>query len=229
MSTEEEEDRSEDRVIQEEVQEADRPMDDAFEEDRTLDFERTGESRMRTEWLSEDGAAIRGLHDLLDRQMLVHFAGAYQVMNEFWEIVRNPAVNEKTGEIEKDVYGWTVWTRNEFGAFDEDYTKLTHADIKHFLFKITTQLFGWEQAAATLRGDSLYAKAVWRQSFARGYQDSRTSGGRTVEDRVQAGTLASEEDRFFGLFETVLSQRADALVRSMTTISQRLKDVLVIG
>lgn len=224
--SDEEEDRSEERVIQEEVEEADKPMDDDFLEDRTLDFERTGESRMRTDWRSEDAGAIRGLHELLDRQMLVHFAGAYQVMNEFWEIVRDPLVNEKTGEIEKDEYGWTVWTRNEFGAFNEDYTKLTHADTKHFLFRITTQLFGWEQAAATLRGDALYAKALWRQSFARGYQDSRTSGGRTVEDRVQAGTVASEEDRFFGLFETVLSQRADALVRSMNLISQRLKDVL---
>lgn len=226
MSEEFDEDRSEDRVIQEEVEEADKPMDDPFTEDRTLDFERTGESRMRTDWRDEDAAAIRGLHELLDREMLVHFAGAYQVMNEFWEIVRDPAVDRKTGEVQKDEYGWTVWTRNEFGAFNEDYSKLTHADIKHFLFRITTQLFGWEQAAATLRGDSLYAKAVWRQAFAQGYQDSRTSGGRTVEDRLQAGTLFAEEDRFFGLFETVLSQRADALVRSMNLISQRLKDIL---
>jgi hypothetical protein len=36
--------------------------------------------------------------------------------------------------------------------------------------------------------------------------------------------MASMEDRYFAIFQSVLSRRAEALVRSMTRIEQRLKD-----
>ncbi len=218
-------DRSLDRVIREESLEADRPMVVDPHDDRTLEFERVGLSRMRTEWRPEDADAIAGLHSVVEREMLIHFAGAYQVMNEIFDIVREPHVLTG-GEIATDVYGFTIWARTETGAFVEDYTKLGRKDVEHFLFKITTQLFEWEQASAKFRSDSQFAKALWEHSMAQGYQDSRAQGAKTVEDRTQAGRLASWDDRLFGIFQTSMSWKAEAIVRSMQTLGQRLKDVL---
>lgn len=221
-----EEDRSEDRVIREESVEADQPMTVDPHDDRTHEFERVGLSRMRTEWSADDGDAVAGIHAIVEREMLLHFAGAYQVMNEIWDIVREPQINPTTGEILTDEHGWPLWARTDIGSYVEDYTKLGHKEIEHFLFKITTQLFEWEQQAATLWGDAMFAKAIWEQALARGYRDARTSGSRTVEDRIQAARLSSGDDRLFGIFRTLISRHAEALVRSMNLLGQRMKDVL---
>lgn len=220
-----EEDRSLDRVIREESQAADQPMVVDPHDDRTQEFTRVGLSRMRRDWRPEDAEAIEGLHEVVEREMLQHFAGAYQVMNEIYDIVREPHVL-KGGEIATDAYGFTIWARTETGSYVEDYSKLGHKEIEHFLFKITTQLFEWEQASARFRSDSQYAKALWEHSMAQGYQDSRAQGAKTVEDRTQAGRLASWDDRLFGIFQTTMSWKADAITNSMIRLAQRLKDVL---
>jgi len=219
-------DRTEEQVIRDESAEADREMEVDPHDDRTFEFARTGLSRMRTTWSDEDAEAMAGIHAVVEREILLHFAGAFQVVNEIYDIVREPSVDRTTGEIEKDQYGFTVWMRTETGAYVEDYTLLGRKDLEHFLFRITTRLFEWEQMAAQLWGDAMFAKALWEQRLAQGYQDSRTNGARTVEDRTQAGRMASRDERLFGIFRSLISRRADAVVRSMNLLSQRLKDLL---
>lgn len=223
MSTEE---RTADRVMREESEEADRALEVDLHEDRTQEFATHRENRLRYDWSDEFRDEIHGIHSVVERLLLETFSGAYQIMNEMYEIVREPKLSETSGEIETDVYGFTIWAVNEYGNYIEDYTLLGSKEVKDFLFKITTRLFQWEQDAARIHGDAMYAKALWERSFALGYTESRLNGGRTVEDRTQAGRVASLDDRFFGIFQSNLSRRADALVRSMTLISQRLKDVL---
>lgn len=222
----EDDDRTEEQVIRDASAEADQSMEVDPHDDRTFEFARTGLSRMRTTWAPEDADAMAGIHAVVEREVLVHFAGAFQIMNEIYDIVREPSVDTTTGEIEKDQYGFTVWLRTETGAYLEDYSKLGHKEVEHFLFRITTRLFEWEQMAAQLWGDAMFAKALWEQSLAEGYQDARTNGARTVEDRTQAGRVASREERLFGIFRALISRRADAVVRSTTLLSQRLKDIL---
>lgn len=221
-----EKDQTEEQVVREVSEQADQPMTVDAHDDRTLEFQRTGLSRLRTAWSEEDADALAGIHGVVEREIMIHFAGAFQIMNEIYDIVREPAVDPKSGVIETDQYGFTVWLRTETGAFIEDYTKLGHKEVEHFLFRITTRLFDWEQQAAQLWGDSMFAKALWEQSLARGYQTARETGGRTVEDRTQAARLASYDDRLFGIFRALISRRADAVARSMQLLSQRLKDVL---
>lgn len=221
-----EEDRTEAQVIREVAQEADQLMTVEVHDDRTFEFARTGLSRTRTTWSEEDADAMAGIHAVVEREVLLHFAGAFQIMNEIYDIVREPSVDTRSGEIEKDQYGFTVWLRTETGAYVEDYTRLGHKDVEHFLFRITTRLFEWEQMASQLWGDAMFAKALWEQSLAQGYQDSRNNGGKTVEDRTQAGRLASYDERLFGIFRALISRRADAVVRSTSLLAQRLKDVL---
>lgn len=220
-----EEDRSLDRVIREESRNLDEPMEVDLHEDRTQEFDRVGPSRMRTDWRPEDLEALEGLEAVVEREMLAHFAGAYQIMNEIFEIVREPHLLTG-GEIATDNYGFTIWARTDFGDFVEDYTKLSRKDLEHFLFKISVRLFEWEQAAVKLRSRSSFARALYERAMAQGYQDSRTQGGKTVEDRTQAGRLASQDPRLFGIFQTSMSWQADAIVRSAQLIGQRLKDVL---
>jgi hypothetical protein len=219
------EDRSVDRVLKEEADEADRLLSPDPHDDRTQTFSHLGLSRMRMSWSTEDAEAMAGLHQVIERRMLERFSDAYRIMNDLYEIVREPHIQEG-GEIATDVHGFTVWARTESGGYVEDYTKLGSKEVKDFLFRITTRLFEWEQEAASLWGDAMFAKAVWEQTLAEGYNDSRSNGAKTVEDRTQAARLASREDRLFGIFASLMSRKAEALVRSLSLLSQRLKDVL---
>lgn len=226
MTVVDESSRTQERVTREESEEADRLPEVDLHDDRTQEFTRFGLSRMRTEWRSGDGEAMAGVHSVIDRLLMEKFGDAYQIMNDLYEIVREPHIMDG-GEIATDIYGFTIWERTESGSYIEDYTRLSSKEVKDFLFKITTRLFSWEQEAASIHGDAMFAKALWEQSFAQGYTDARENGGRTVEDRTQAGRVASADDRLFGLFQSNLSRRADALVRSMSLLSQRCKDILV--
>jgi hypothetical protein len=200
-------------------------MEVDLHDDRTREFTSDGQSRMRTSWREDDGEDLAVIHRLVDETLLQQFGDGYLIMNDLYEIVREPVVGPG-GVIETDQYGFTRWERTESGSYIEDYSKLGTKEIRDFLFKITTRLFDWEQKAATLWGDAMYAKALWEGRFSRGYLDSRTTVGKTVEDRTQAGRDAAMADRFFGIFQSVLSRRSDVLVRSMTLLSQRMKDVL---
>lgn len=229
MTTEEPEDsaRKVEEIVREISDEADKPMDVDPHDDRTREFTSTSLSRMRWEWDPADQQALIGIHELINRQMMVHFGDAYVIMNDLFEIVRTPMVDPTTGEvvIDKET-GLTQWVRKDSGAYEEDWFLLGHKDMANFLFRITTGLFAWEQVAEDLRGDSLFAKAVWEEAVAIGYQNARSSGERTVEDRTQAARRMSQDQRLFGIFQTVMSRKADALTRSMQLLGQRLKDVL---
>jgi hypothetical protein len=220
------EEKTTEQFVREESREGDRRPEVDPHDDRTQEFSHLGLSRMRLDWKEGDAQAMAGLHQMIENVILEHFGSAYQIMNDIYEIVREPKVDPVTAEIETDEQGWTVWERNESGAFIEDYSRLGSKEVKDFLFKITTRLFQWEQDAARLWGDSMFAKAVWEQALAQGYQDSRSNGARTVEDRTQAARVVARDDRLFALFLSVVSRRADAVTRSMNLLSQRLKDVL---
>lgn len=221
------EERTTEEFVREESQEADRRMEVEPHDDRTHEFTVRREGRMRYDFREGDRESVDGLRAVMERIMLERFGDAYVIINDLYEIVREPVVDPVTQEIQTDEHGFTLWTRTESGGYVEDYSRLTSSHVKDFLFRITVRLFGWEQEAASIRGDAMYAKAVWEQALAQGYQEARTAaGGRTVEDRTQAARRSAREDRFTGIFQSTLSWRADALVRSMTTLSQRLKDVL---
>jgi hypothetical protein len=220
-------DRTEEEFVRQEAQEADRTMEVEPHDDRTQEFAPRREGRMRHDLRPDDQDAVDGLRGIADRIMLERFGDAFVIINDLYEIVREPVVDPVTQEILGDEHGFTLWVRTESGGFVEDYSRLSSRDVKDFLFRITTRLFAWEQEAASIRGDAMYAKAIWEQALAQGYQDARSlPGGRTVEDRTQHARRHAREDRFAGIFQTTLSWRADALVKSLSLLSQRLKDVL---
>lgn len=218
-------DRQTEDIIREITERADEPIDVDPHADRTREFTHTSLSRQRWSWEADDQRAIDGIHQILDNEMLRRFSGAYQIMNDLYEIVREPEVTDQ-GEIITDSHGWTVWATTPSGAYVEDWYRLGHKDMTNFVFRIVTGLFAWEQTAAEIHADSLFAKAMWEEAVAIQYQTARETGQKTVEDRTQAARRLSQDQRLFGIFQAAMSRRADALVRNMTLLSQRLKDVL---
>jgi hypothetical protein len=209
------------------AQQAEEPMEVDLHDDRTKAFSRSALARMVTRGPDPElRRVLEDLESLADREILKLFGNAYQVMNDLYGIVRVPRV-DRDGVVQTDQYGFPLWEVNESGYPVEEWYRMGHKERQDFLLRITTNLFSWEQEAATLRGNSQYAKAVWEAAVAKGYEDSRLGTGKTtIEDRIQAARLASRDERLEGIFYTVLSHRADALVRSISLIGQRLKDIL---
>lgn len=220
---------TEEEILREISRLSDQPMEVEPHDDRTKTFGPTILARMvaRGGPNPETERVLEQLNELADREILKRFGNAYQVINDLYGIVRRPLCHRDTGEILTDQYGFPLWELTESGYPVEEWDRLGYKECKHFLFLITTNLFAWEQEAATMRGSSQYMKAVWEQAMAQGYRDAQSSGfGKTVDDRTQASRLASSDERLEGIFYTILSHRADALVRSVSLLGQRLKDVL---
>lgn len=195
----------------------DLPGDDPRSKHRTPGF-----ARMRTDWKGEDRKIVQQAKDAVDGRIIHNFAGAYEVMNQVYDIVRTPARDDH-GVIIHDRYGFTVWAKNENGTYDEDFTRLSHKDREHLLFLITTRLFEWSQAAADAWAEAMFAKAQWEERFSLGF-DAPVSG--TVDDRRAAGNLDAREERYFAIFVSTYSRKADSIVRSMELLGQRLKDAM---
>jgi hypothetical protein len=182
-----------------------------------------GFSRMRVEWRGEDAHVVAMVEGAVERRILAVFGDAFQIMHSVFEVVRTPEVNAQ-GVALKDVHGFTVWKRSPIGGWEEDFSRLTTQQRENFLFQITTRIFDWKQRAAMLWGESMLAKAQWEERYAIAF-DAPISG--TIEDRESKGKMDAADERYFAIFATLISKRADAICDSLELLAQRLKDSLM--
>ncbi|MFI0967016.1 hypothetical protein ACH4S8_37380 [Streptomyces sp. NPDC021080] len=212
------------RVIGEIAREADKPVAVDIDPDRSRETATTGFARMRTDWRPGEGAEISGI--LQQASGIIHrmFPDAYLLMNELWELVRNPVVIMPSGEIKTDIFGWPEWEKLPSGAYVEDYTRLTAREKEDFLLRITTGLLEWEQKASTTWLEAMLAKGRWEEAMATGFISP--TGRVTVEERTQRGRAYAAEDRYHAIFRAAVSRSAEQLVRSLERLGQRLKDSL---
>lgn len=192
-------------------------------EERARKFRTTGFSRMRTDWQGDDKITVNRVQMKVEHTFQDLFGEAHVLLYEVYATVRE-AVLDTNDEPQLGQDGLPIWRRNSTGSFVEDWTKLTSRERERFLFLITTQLFSWEQIAADIWGEAMFAKALWEDSFSIGYE-SLPGSKPTIDDRTARARLESREDKYFALYVSWLSRKADALVRTMTLLSQRLKDV----
>jgi hypothetical protein len=202
---------------------AETPAEVDIAPDRTRENRTPNFSRMRVEWHREDASVMGEIHDTIERVMLQTFADAYAVMSEVFDVVRDP-VRDAGGAAVLDGHGFICWARGPSGNYREDWSRLGVREREHFIYKISTSLFDWKQRAADMWGEAMFAKAQWEERFALGFES--LEGRSTVDARQQRGRLASQEERYFGIFKSILSRKADALVSSLELINQRLKDSL---
>jgi hypothetical protein len=199
---------------------ADSPLDSDIE--HTTKFRSPGFSRMRTEWKPEDAIILTKAKLAAEDRLVLEFADAYRVLAHIYDIVRTPLIVED--EVQKDRHGWTVWAKDEYGSFIEDWSKLTHDKRDTILFTLATRLYDWEQKAADAWGEAMFAKGQWEETYSIGFDAPMTG---TVNDREATGRIHSADERYFAIQMTFYSRKADALVRAMTRIADRLRDTLI--
>lgn len=199
---------------------ADTPLDSDIEHNRK--FRTPGFSRMRTEWKPEDAIVLTKAKLAAEDRLVLEFADAYRVLAHIYDIVRTPLI--VGDEIQKDRHGWTVWAKDEYGSFIEDWSKLTMDQRDTILFTLATRLYDWEQKAADAWGEAMFAKGQWEETYSIGFDAPMTG---TVNDREATGRIHSADERYFAIQMTFYSRKADALVRAMTRIADRLRDTLI--
>jgi hypothetical protein len=216
-------------VTKEVVEDADKDLTVELPEERERQFQTPGFSRIRLQWRGPEAQVISMMHSTVQNRLDSHFADAYAIMWEIYDVVREKVTDPASGEALLDSDGLPIWRKAASGMYAEDWSRLTHRERERFLFQITTRLGEWEQIATESWAEAMFSKAAWEESFAIGFESLPTvsSTRPTVDDRTQRGRLESREDRYFAIYCTYYSKKAEALTRNMSLLAQRLKDVHV--
>lgn len=185
-------------------------------------FEQMGFSRMRLAWRGDDKPVVARAMAAVEGRIEANFDDAFRIMFDLYDIVRTNVVDDN-GVIQTSATGLPLWLKLPSGAYDEDWTRLTSRQKEDFLFRITTRLFFWEQSAGDAWAEAMLAKAVWTERFAVEY-DKPMSG--TIDDRTAVGNHHSADERYFAIFLSAYSRKADSIVKSMDRLALRLKDTL---
>lgn len=203
---------------------AEEPMAVDIAPDRRRDFTgRTANlSRMTLSWSPADQIVMMEVRRNAEKVLRSQFAAAYEIMQSVWSRVRTPEVSDG-GDILRDEWGDIRWVRSVTGRPLEDWSRFGHGDREEFLYRTISVLHELEQAAADMWGEAMFAKAAWEERFSAEF--TRPEGRKTVEDRENIARQGSMEERYFGIFQSWLSRRAEALVRNITLLNQRLKDL----
>jgi hypothetical protein len=212
-----------DEAAENEAKEIDVPVEHT--PDKPLGLTRAFQ-RMRTDWHSEDKDTIKRVQSIVDEKLFDDFADAHAIRFEMFDLVRAKKINPTTGEIEVDEFGAAVWKQHADGTYVEDWNKLTSRDRERLIYQIITRMVDWEQKAADAWGEALFAKAYWQEAFSTGF-DSFTETKAIEKAREARANRQAADSRYLAVYKSVYSKKAEALVRSMDRICQRLKDLTV--
>jgi len=211
-----------DEIVEEASKDLDQALNVELPEERERRFRSPGFARMKLGLSQEDREVMDRVHGLVNQRIDTVFADAFAIMHELFDLVRERVPED--GGI--DEFGLPVWKRTESGMFMEDWSRLTSRQREHYLYLITTRLFEWTQQQTESWAEAMFAKAAWEASFSAGYE-SLDGSKPTIGDREARGRLQSLEDKYYAIFVTYLSRKADAVVKTMELLGQRLKDVHV--
>ena len=202
------------------------PLQPDIRPDRTRQFTNTSFSRMRTGWAGDDSTRLAEVRAIADEIVKAEFRVAFAVMERIYRSVRTPLVDGETGEVRTYPDGTPMWELDELGCPVESWGMLTEHDRKALLFTIGAWLFEWELKAVDAWAEAMFAKVQWEEKFARGFialPGMQVSGKPTIDDRTQWGHQFSAEERYFAVFRSVLSRKADAVIRSMNRLYRLLE------
>jgi hypothetical protein len=224
-----------DEKIEEVLANADRPADAAQEQpmeigthpDRTREMTHPSLSRMRTDWVGDDALRMAEVRGIADQIIKEEFRVAFAVMDRLHRHVRSIALNTSDGSFQYNPDGTPIWEEDELGAPVENWSQLSDSDRDNLLYTITAFLFEWELMAVDKWAQAMFSKVQWEEKFAKGFimlPGMSISGKPTIHDRTEWGHQFSAEERYFAVFQSVLSRKADAVVRSMTRLQRLLEN-----
>lgn len=214
-------------ATEEQVEDYGQPVAVELPEERATKFRTQGLSRIRTDWQPEDQVVVQRVQTLTEQRLGEEFADLYGVLYELYDIVREKKTDPHTGAVIRDNDGLPEWRVRRNGNYIENWENLSKKQVSNFLFTITTSLIMWSQRAANIWLESMVAKTDWEIAFSEGFESIKPISATkpTVQDREARGKLDSKEEKYFALYQTYYSKRAEALVRYMELLGQRLKDV----
>lgn len=196
-----------------------------FDPDKPLTLTRAFQ-RLRTDWHGQDYEIIQSVKNTVEDQLNREFEDAIEIRFKLFNIVRNPLIDETTGEVLTDDAGLPLWQQYSDGTYVEDWSKITRADREKLVYEIATRLYRWEQLSVDAWGEALFAKAVWEEAFATGF-DSTVDNKATVDARNAHANRVAADNRYLAVYKSYYSKKAEAVVRSMDRLCQRLKDLSV--
>ncbi len=189
--------------------------------DREKDFGSGLLSRMKTSWTGEDAHTVALVRKQAEIDIRTIFRDAFGIMIDVYLEVRQPKV-DSDGSLILDENGLEpLWEEDGFGKIIENWNLLTDKKREQFIMEIVTVMVRTEQKAADLWGESQLAKAKWEDTFVEGFLRSKG----TNDARTNEGKAGAREDRYFAIYKSWVSRKADALVRSLERLCQRLKDI----
>lgn len=206
---------SEETVI-EVSKESDSSLDTPIEHSRK--FRTPGFARMRTDWNGDDGIIKEKAKRVANEFLHKEFGDGFNILNWVYDQVRTPEVDQDD-EIQLDENGNIIWRKNEYGIYEEDYSRLTYKERDNLLFSIATRLFEWEQKSQDIWHEAMLAKGQWEERFSIGFEEPRSG---TQGDREAAGRKESAEERYFAIFVTAYSRKAEAFVNGMKNLQNIL-------
>jgi hypothetical protein len=183
-------------------------------------------SRMRTDWNSPDRDVIQQMHRGADVLIRNEFGEIMDLFFEVYMIVREPVM--KLGTVDEpvtDAFGYPEWQKVPgTDSYAEDWTRLGWKERENLLFKITTGIFRWTQRRDQLWADAMFSRAQFEERFALGYEEIKNEKA-TIDDRTARARRVAAEYRYYAVYASYLSRRADSVVKSAELLGQRLKDV----
>lgn len=180
--------------------------------------------RMKIDWNSEDREIIHRVKETVDQQLTRDFGSAYAIMYDIANTVREPeTVN---GEVQTDDYGLTVWKQKPDGSYYEDWDQIGYKERERFIYRILANAFEWEQTAADIWGEAIFAKARLEEAFATSFDENGDSKA-TVDARTARANKLAADEKYLAVYKSYYSRKAEALVRIMMLILQRMKDLHV--
>lgn len=191
-------------------------------DERERHFQTPGFARLRMAWNGPESQMVHAMHARIDAELRRNFGDAFDLMTELYDLVRD-IVADKNGMPIPDENGEPQYAKLASGRYAEDWSRLNFRQRERFLFQLTTRLFDWEQKATQGWAESMFAKVNWEQAFANGFES--IEGRATVDDRNARGKIEAREQHYLAIFMTYYSRKADAIVRNMNLLAQRIKDV----
>lgn len=212
-------------IAREAMKDFDKTTEVELPDDRQRRFRTAGFSRMPTTWEGADAATMHSVHAQVSKLIDESFEDAFLLMYEIYEIVREVETDDQ-GNAVVDEHDLPVWKRTVTGRPVENWDRLTMKQRERFIFQIGTRLMDWKQRATEMWAEAMFSKAKWEDEFSIGYEELEGTKP-TIGDREARGRLVSREARYFAIYASYLSRKADAVVSVMEQLSQRLKDVHV--
>lgn len=193
------------------------PSEPTTPTERMTRFKQLGLSRMRTEWPGADRDALVVLKAEADRLIREQFRGFLSIMDRIHRCVRAPLIDAETGEYKTYPDGSPMWELDEWGDPAEDWSRIDDRTREGILHSLAIRLAEWEMLSADNWVEAMYAKVVWEEKFANGFialPGREVAGKPTIEDRTQFGNRYSSEERYFAVFKSGVSKKADSIVKS---------------